>query len=96
MTLTTRTLETPIGELRARRFRASAYARSSGPAAREGDLAPEARAASLRCLDEAARQLGEYFTGARTAFDLPLDLVGHAVPARTRGSRSPRSPTARR
>ena len=30
----------------------------------------------MRLLDEAARQLGEYFSGARTAFDLPLDLVG--------------------
>jgi methylated-DNA-[protein]-cysteine S-methyltransferase len=27
-------------------------------------------------LDEAARQLSEYFDGARTAFQLPLDLAG--------------------
>jgi len=27
-------------------------------------------------LDEAVRQLGEYFAGTRTAFDLPLNLAG--------------------
>ena len=36
---------------------------------------PQARACSL-LLDEAAWQLGEYFAGARMAFDLPLDLQG--------------------
>lgn len=27
-------------------------------------------------LDETARQLGQYFTGARQSFDLPLDFIG--------------------
>ncbi|HVV57493.1 MAG TPA: methylated-DNA--[protein]-cysteine S-methyltransferase [Gaiellaceae bacterium] len=31
---------------------------------------------SCGVLDETARQLAEYFAGSRTAFDLPLDLVG--------------------
>ena len=34
-------------------------------------------------LDAAAQQLGEWFAGARTAFDLPLDL-GHATPFQRR------------
>lgn len=33
---------------------------------------------SSSVLDEAARQLDDYFTGIRTSFDLPLDLVGTA------------------
>ena len=33
-------------------------------------------AAAHPVLDEAARQLDGYFAGARTAFELPLDLVG--------------------
>ena len=31
---------------------------------------------SVDVLDEAARQLDEYFAGSRTTFDLPLDLQG--------------------
>ena len=31
---------------------------------------------SCEALDEAARQLADYFDGVRKAFDLPLDLVG--------------------
>lgn len=37
------------------------------------DISPRVLAAPAR-LDDAARQLDEYFRGARTAFDLPLDL----------------------
>ncbi|OLL19344.1 MULTISPECIES: methylated-DNA--[protein]-cysteine S-methyltransferase [unclassified Rhodococcus (in: high G+C Gram-positive bacteria)] len=37
------------------------------------DISPRILAAPAR-LDAAARQLDEYFRGARTAFDLPLDL----------------------
>ncbi|ANZ23389.1 cysteine methyltransferase [Rhodococcus sp. WB1] len=37
------------------------------------DISPRILAAPAR-LDDAARQLDEYFRGARTAFDLPLDL----------------------
>jgi methylated-DNA-[protein]-cysteine S-methyltransferase len=38
--------------------------------------APPPGAANGRVLDEAARQLREWFAGERTAFDLPLDLDG--------------------
>jgi methylated-DNA-[protein]-cysteine S-methyltransferase len=40
---------------------------------RGGNLAS---AGSSRVLDDAERQLCEYFAGDRTAFDLPLDLHG--------------------
>ena len=72
MTLTTTTLETPVGPLRlvasdvglrSVSFRAEA----PGPHAVDGDSP---------VLDEAARQLGEYFAGTRTAFTIPLDLRG--------------------
>ena len=44
------------------------------PDEREGDV-PE----TLRALiDDVARQLGEYFAGSRTDFDVPLDPVGTA------------------
>ena len=38
----------------------------------------ELRPGSVEAVDEAARQLGEYFDGARTTFDLTLDLRGTA------------------
>jgi len=75
MTITTRTLDTPIGELGLvaselglRRVLWAREAAETMPAA-------DARACSL-LLDEAAWQLGEYFDGERTAFELPLDLEG--------------------
>jgi methylated-DNA-[protein]-cysteine S-methyltransferase len=40
------------------------------------DAPPGAAAAPHPVLDEAARQLRDWFAGARTAFDLPLDLGG--------------------
>jgi methylated-DNA-[protein]-cysteine S-methyltransferase len=72
MTLTTRTLETPIGALllvaSERGLRAVCFPGwKRAPHEVEGDSA---------VLDEAARQLDEYFAGTRTTFDLPLDLVG--------------------
>ncbi len=76
MTLTTRTVETPIGELRLVGSAAGLRAVLWPGREPKDDLAPRSHEASLRLLDEAARQLGEYFSGARTAFDLPLDLVG--------------------
>jgi methylated-DNA-[protein]-cysteine S-methyltransferase len=45
-----------------------------GAAPRAEDAAPRAEDAAL--LAEAARQLGEYFDGRRTEFDLPLALDG--------------------
>ncbi|MDR0764122.1 MAG: methylated-DNA--[protein]-cysteine S-methyltransferase [Synergistaceae bacterium] len=41
-----------------------------------GDDAPGYGRAETPLIKEAARQLGEYFAGARTAFDLPLSLDG--------------------
>jgi methylated-DNA-[protein]-cysteine S-methyltransferase len=44
---------------------------------------PEARRKETPCIREAARQLEEYFSGKRSAFNLPLHLAGsdfqHAV-----------------
>jgi methylated-DNA-[protein]-cysteine S-methyltransferase len=65
-------VETPIGPL-------TLVASDAGLRAVlfEGQRAPAATADGARAtLDEAARQLGEWFAGARTAFDLPLDLDG--------------------
>jgi methylated-DNA-[protein]-cysteine S-methyltransferase len=72
MTLTTTTLETPIGTLRLvaseRGLRSVSFpGRTPALEAVEGDSP---------ALAEAARQLGEYFAGSRTAFTVPLDLVG--------------------
>jgi methylated-DNA-[protein]-cysteine S-methyltransferase len=41
-----------------------------------GQTPRAAEAGSQAILDDAARQLAEWFAGARTAFDLPLDLDG--------------------
>jgi len=73
MTTTTRTLDTPIGELG---LVASEHGlqRVLWPS-EAGGHAPTPKGCSL-LLDEAACQLGEYFAGRRTAFDLPLDLQG--------------------
>jgi len=74
MTITTRTLDTPIGELG---LVASEHGlqRVLWPRdAQAAQVAPNGACSLL--LDEAAWQLGEYFAGTRTAFDLPLDLEG--------------------
>ncbi len=57
-----------------------AYGRSSGTTTiRCASASRTSRhAARPSQLDEAACQLGEYFGGDRTAFDLPLDLRGTA------------------
>jgi len=72
MTLTTATVDTPIGEL---------TLVASGLGLRNllwaGRLAPDdAVAQRSPLLGEAARQLREYFAGDRTSFDLALDLEG--------------------
>jgi methylated-DNA-[protein]-cysteine S-methyltransferase len=77
-TLYTTTIESPVHELRLVANRAGlrailwhaheAYRVPLG----EADLV----AARTDILDAAARQLGEYFDGARETFDLPLDPVG--------------------
>ena len=65
-------LDTPIGPLTLvasdAGLRAVLFAGAAPP--------PGAAAGPHPVLDEAARQLGEWFAGARTAFDLPLDLAG--------------------
>ncbi|HKP98019.1 MAG TPA: methylated-DNA--[protein]-cysteine S-methyltransferase [Fibrobacteria bacterium] len=40
------------------------------------DLQPEKAGASCPMLEEAEKQLGEYFRGARDRFDLPFELKG--------------------
>jgi methylated-DNA-[protein]-cysteine S-methyltransferase len=78
MTLTTTTVETPVGELRL--VASSAGLRAvlwPDRQAKADVVAPSHEAsASSPLLDDAARQLGEYFAGARTTFDLPLELLG--------------------
>jgi methylated-DNA-[protein]-cysteine S-methyltransferase len=70
MTLTTGTVDTPIGRLRL----------VGSPTGLRSVLWPgagtDAVAAPSAVVAAAARQLEEYFTGERTAFDLPLDLRG--------------------
>ena len=72
MTLTTATVDTPIGAL--------TLVASEGGLRNvlwPGRLAPDdALAESAPLLDDAARQLQEYFAGDRTAFELALDLEG--------------------
>src|SRR5438067_9746929 len=58
--------------------RPSASARAPAWATAAG----EARGADAAVLDEAARQLAEYFGGRRRAFDLPLALEGTAFQRR--------------
>ena len=72
MTLTKRTLETPIGEL-------TLVASETGlRAVYFPGPVPELDAVDGESpvLAETVRQLDEYFDGTRTTFDLPLDLVG--------------------
>ncbi|MEW6583817.1 MAG: methylated-DNA--[protein]-cysteine S-methyltransferase [Actinomycetota bacterium] len=69
------TIDSPVGPLTLVATRAALRAvrfageRGEGPA-------PGGGAVAHPVLAEAARQLGEYFAGERTAFDLPLDPVG--------------------
>jgi methylated-DNA-[protein]-cysteine S-methyltransferase len=72
MTLTTTTVETPIGTLRL--VASEAGLRSVDFPGRGAD--PEAIDGQSPVLAEAARQLREYFAGTRTGFTIPLDLVG--------------------
>jgi methylated-DNA-[protein]-cysteine S-methyltransferase len=46
------------------------------PDADVGDVDPEVREDARAILDAVERQLGEYFAGTRTEFDVPLDPVG--------------------
>lgn len=63
--MTTRWIDTPIGGLRL-------HAQSGLLTAIDFDAKPRGVRASHAVLDEAERQLGEYFAGTRTGFDLPL------------------------
>jgi methylated-DNA-[protein]-cysteine S-methyltransferase len=72
MTLITTTLDTPIGELRlvaSETGLRSVYFPGPTPVLDAAD-------GESPVLEEAARQLSEYFAGERTDFDVPLDLVG--------------------
>jgi methylated-DNA-[protein]-cysteine S-methyltransferase len=67
--MTTRWIETPIGGLRL-------HAQSGLLTAIDFDAKPRGRRVPEGVLDEAERQLTEYFDGKRTAFDLPLASEG--------------------
>ena len=75
MTITTRTLDTPIGALGLVASEQGLQRVLWPREAAELTQAPRPGTCSL-LVDEAAWQLGEYFAGARTAFELPLDLEG--------------------
>ena len=76
MTLTTTTVETPIGALRLVGSDAGLRAVLWPDREAREDFVAQSHKGSSPLLDDAARQLGEYFNGGRTAFELPLDLVG--------------------
>ena len=70
----TRVIDSPVGHLVLR-------ASSTGLVSIDlADVAPASAGSdepmAMRILDDAARQLGEYFAHRRTDFDLPLDLRG--------------------
>ena len=71
MTLCIERIASPVGELTLvggdPGLRAVLFAGEAAP--------PDAVERPHPVLDEAARRLGEWFAGARTAFDLPLDLA---------------------
>jgi methylated-DNA-[protein]-cysteine S-methyltransferase len=67
--MTTRWMDTPIGGLRL-------HAQAGLLTAIDFDARPRGARAPDAVLDEAERQLGEYFDGARTEFDLPLASEG--------------------
>jgi methylated-DNA-[protein]-cysteine S-methyltransferase len=77
------TIDSPVGPLRVVASEAGlrAVLWSSDDAGRVPDLARVDLEADVpddvrRTIDEVARQLAEYFDGARTDFDVPLDPVG--------------------
>lgn len=67
--MTTRWMDTPIGGLRL-------HAQAGLLTAIDFDARPRSARAPDAVLDETERQLGEYFDGARTEFDLPLASEG--------------------
>ena len=72
-----RTMASPVGELTlvaGRRGLAAVLWENDDP--RRVRLEPRAETGDHPVLDEAGRQLGEYFAGRREAFDLPLDFTG--------------------
>lgn len=76
--LRTRLIESPCGPLTivgsSAGLRAILWHHDSLTRAGLGGI--DLRPGSIEVVDEAARQLGEYFDGARTTFELPLDLHG--------------------
>ncbi|MBD8605792.1 methylated-DNA--[protein]-cysteine S-methyltransferase [Aeromicrobium sp. CFBP 8757] len=68
--MTTRWIDSPIGGLRIHTSAGLVTAIGFGADAPRGEQAPDA------LLDRAEQQLGEYFAGERTRFDLPLASDG--------------------
>lgn len=72
-----RNMASPVGELTlvaSGRGLAAVLWENDDP--RRVRLEPRAQTGDHPVLDEAGRQLGEYFAGQRRAFDLPLDFMG--------------------
>ena len=67
---TTRWIDSPVGGLRIHTSSGLVTAIDFGASSPRGDRTPEP------LLDRAERQLGEYFAGERTEFDLPLASDG--------------------
>jgi methylated-DNA-[protein]-cysteine S-methyltransferase len=67
--MTTRWMDTPIGGLRL-------HAQAGLLTAIDFDAQPQGERVDDPVLDEAERQLSEYFDGKRTGFDLPLASEG--------------------
>jgi methylated-DNA-[protein]-cysteine S-methyltransferase len=67
--MTTRWMDTPLGGLRL-------HSQAGLLTAIDFDAEPKGQRVDDAVLDEAERQLGEYFDGKRTEFDLPLASEG--------------------
>ncbi len=70
------TLAGPVGPLTLVASGAGLRMLLFAPSARKADASTWVRQPDHPVLAQAARELGEYFGGARTAFDVPLDLEG--------------------
>ncbi len=71
-----KTLDTPVGEMVLATTDAAVVALVWTPQAGRLGLPPFEEGRSCALLQEAEGQLGEYFRGGRTAFDLPLEPRG--------------------
>lgn len=73
MSTATRVIDSPVGPITIRVSDSAVVGVEFG---RSKATDVDETGASRRLLDEASRQLGEYFAGTRMCFDLPVDPVG--------------------